>query len=330
MLSLEHPYYLLGLFFLLILIFFFRSVLKWKKKTKQALGDVQLIDALTAGYSSKKYFLKFFLAAVAFGLGVFALANLRKEASGKSSFKQGIDLVIALDVSNSMLSDDVKPSRLDKAKQYLQILTEKIGNNRIGLVLFAGEAFLQMPVTSDIAAAKLFISNANTDIINVQGTVLSDALQVCSNALNTKEKKYKAVLIISDGEDHDDKAIALAKQLAEEGIVINTIGVGTVEGGTIPDKVTNDIKRDMNGNVVVSKLNETTLKEIAEVTGGSFHRLDNAEAAAEAVENNIGKMEKKVISSGGGEKLYSSFYPFFLAIALLLIIAELFITEIKK
>ncbi len=331
MFSFEHTYYLLALFLALALVLIYRSVVKWKRQAKKALGDELFISQLISDYSPRKFRLKFILPLVAFSLAIVAVANLRSQIPSEKELKKGIDIVIALDVSNSMLSDDVKPLRLEKAKQYLNLLVNKMaGNNRVGLVLFAGESFLQMPVTSDASAAKLFINNANPQLVTLQGTVISDALETCNNAFNKKEKKYKSIIILSDGEDHDEGAINKAKELAEQGIVIHAIGVGTSKGGTIPGATANEVKKDMNGNVVVSKLNEGFLKEIASSSGGSYQLLDNSEAAAATLSRNLSEMEKKVISAPGSEKKYFSFYPWLLLISLVLIVVELFITEKNK
>ena len=330
MFSFHHTEYLIALAVLLPVAFLFFNTLYWKNKVRKAMGDEALINALTKNYSSSLYRFKFFLMVVAVASLVVAGANLRKPSQSEDEKRAGIDIMVALDVSRSMLSDDVKPSRLIKAKQLVSVLMDRLDNNRIGLVLFAGQAYLQMPLTTDVSAAKLFISNASPDAIPVQGTVISDALKVCDNSLDTKEKKYKAVLLITDGEDHDTRIEQTTQQLFDHGVVVYTIGIGTPEGATITDPVTNEPKRDVNGQTVITKLNETELKLIADKTGGSYHRLDNSVNVVSDVVNTIDSMKKKLISGEGNERQYASFFPFFIAFALLLLVAEIFIPETKR
>jgi Ca-activated chloride channel family protein len=182
-----------------------------------------------------------------------------------------------------MLSQDIKPTRLDRAKQCVNRLIDKLGENRIGLVVFAGQAYLQMPLTPDAAAAKLYLSNASPEMVNTQGTVVADALRVSMEAFNTKEKKYKAIVLISDGEDHDPETEKLLPTLADNGVIVNTIGVGTPEGSPITEPGTNEFKKDANGETVISKLNELELKMIAEKTNGVYQRLDNSEVAINSI-----------------------------------------------
>ncbi|WP_153796913.1 VWA domain-containing protein [Foetidibacter luteolus] len=330
MLSFKNIEYLIALLVIVPLVFLFLNTLYWKKKTKKAIGDNNLVDALTKNYSSRFFRIKFMVLLVAVALLVIAGANLRKPSPQDDEKRAGIDIMVALDVSRSMLGEDVKPSRLVKARQLVSVLMDKLDNNRIGLVLFAGQAYLQMPLTADIAAAKLFISNATPDVIPVQGTVISDALQVCNNSLDTKEKKYKAILLITDGEDHDARIEQTIKQLYDNGVIVNTIGVGTTEGSTIIDPVTNEPKRDINGQTVITKLNEAELKLIAEKTGGVYHRLDNTANVVADVAGTIDGMNKKLITGEGSEKHYASFFPLFIALALLLLVGEVFIPEVKK
>ncbi len=329
MLTFENNSFLLGLLALVPLTLLFSGVLRWKRKTRKALGDEQLINALTANYAPRLYNLKFIAVAIALILGIIAMANLRRPQGGDKEQRAGIDVMIALDVSKSMLSQDVKPSRLEKAKQCVSLLIDGLSNNRIGLVLFAGQAFLQMPLTSDISASKLYLSNANADAVAVQGTVISSALQLCSNSLDTKEKKYKAVILISDGEDHDPKTKNSLQQLYDQGVVVYTIGIGTAAGAPIIE-AGNVYKTDINGQTVISKLNEEELRLIADKTGGGYYHLDNSAATANAIAAGLNGMEKKELEGNGGNRQYTSFFPFFIALMIVLLIAEVFIPETKK
>ena len=203
MLSFENSSFLIGLLALVPLALLFTAVLRWKQNVRKQLGDKVLIDRLTKNYSPGLYRAKFIAVLAAIALGIFAMANLRKPSAGDNEKRAGIDVMIALDVSKSMLSQDVKPNRLERAKQCISLLIDDLGDNRVGLVVFAGQAFLQMPLTTDVAAAKLYLSNATPDAVPLQGTDINNALQICSSSLDVQQKKYKAVVLVSDGEDHN-------------------------------------------------------------------------------------------------------------------------------
>src|SRR5215831_14292721 len=187
MFSLEHKEFLLGLAVLIPLALLFVFVVRWKQNVKKALGDEQLINRLTKNYSSRLYTIKFIAILIAITATIIAAANLRKPRSGEKEPTAGIDIMIALDVSKSMLSDDIKPSRLERAKQLVSVLIDKLENNRAGLILFAGHAYLQMPLTPDLEEVKMYLSNASPDAVPVQGTNISEALELSNNSLNTKE-----------------------------------------------------------------------------------------------------------------------------------------------
>jgi len=330
MFSFEHPEYLLGLFAIIPLVFLFVFILQWKKKVKKILGDEKLINQLTKNYSEKRYKLKFILITASVIALVIAAANLRRPVAGIKEDKAGVDVMIAFDVSKSMWAEDTKPSRLEAAKQFINLLIDQSGNNRVGLVIFAGRAYLQMPLTSDFAVAKLYVSNASPDAVPVQGTVVGDALQLCDNSLDTKEKKYKAVVLISDGENHDPNSTEILQRLADNGVIVNTIGVGSVKGAPIMEPGTNSYKVDINGQTVISKLNETALMQIAQKTGGIYEHLGDAGMVANKIATVLNSMEKKAIDGKGSAKQYASFYMFFVLMALLILIAEVLITETKR
>jgi len=325
----EHIEFLLGLLVLVPLTLLFFFVLRWKQKTRKALGDERLISQLTKNYSPKLYRLKVVLILGAIALSIVAIANFRKPKNSVGTKSSGIDVLFALDVSKSMLSQDEKPSRLEKAKQLISQMTEKLEGNKVGLVVFAGQAYLQMPLTSDVGAAKMFVSNASTDLVTMQGTVFSDAINLCDASLDTKEKKSKAVILITDGEDHDEKAVEATKKLAEHGAVLYTVGVGSPEGSPIIEQGTNEYKRDNNGQTVITKLNDKLLKELATGFNGSYHQLTNTSSVADALINELNTIEKKPISSAGGMIEYQSFYPYFLGLAIILLLVEIFIPERK-
>lgn len=331
MISFEHIQYLAALAVLLPLALLFFSVIRWKKKVKRAIGDEALVDKLTSNYSPRLYKYKFAMITAALILGILASANLRKPAKGAGDEKRaGIDVMIALDVSKSMLSEDVKPSRLDKAKQCVNLLIDNLSDNRIGLVVFAGRAYLQMPLTADAAASKIFVSNASPNAVPVQGTVVADALRLCDQSLDTKEKKYKAAVLISDGEDHDAKVQEAIKTLYDHGVIVYTIGIGTPGGAPIKEPGTDVYKTDNNGQTVITKLNETELKNIAKNTGGNYYHLDNSLTTANAIATDLDGLDKKAIDAFGGSRQYLSFFPFFIALGVIILMIEIFIPETKR
>ncbi len=240
--------------------------------------------------------------------------------------RKGVDVIFMLDVSKSMLARDIKPSRLERAKQLLLRLTDKLDNDRLGLILFAGRPYLQMPLTTDHGAARMYIQDASPDAVPTQGTVISEALQMANMAFNVKDRKYKSIVLISDGEDHDPDALKVAKQLAQDGVMINAIGIGTPDGSPIVDPATGELKKDDQGNVVMSKLNEAELQQLANATNGQYIRLDNVDDALITMTEQLDNAEKKSMTDA--ELIdYKSYFQWFLAAALLLLVIEFFLSE---
>jgi Ca-activated chloride channel family protein len=308
------------------ILFFF--LLGWKKKVKKRIGDEKLVNHLIRGYSAFKFNLKFFCLSVAFAAGIIASMNPRQAGTQENIIRKGIDVVIALDVSKSMLAQDVQPSRLERAKQLTINLMNQMPNDRIGLVLFAGKAYLQMPLTSDHAAAKLFVASAGPGSVPKQGTVLSEAMRMSAAAFNNKEKRFKSVVLISDGEDHDAEALQTAAALAEQGVMLNTIGIGSPEGTTITEPITGETKKDESGNPVISGLNEELLRQTAAATNGIYRRLQSSDETIAALLNQFSQIEKK--SYGDSSLLdYKNFFQWFAAAMLVLLLAEFFISEVK-
>ena len=279
-------------------------------------------------YSPVKFLIKFLIIIFGFTAIVLGAANLRKRGSAENVSRKGVDVMIVLDVSKSMLAQDIKPSRLEKAKQLLLHLLDKLENDRVGLILFAGRAYMQMPLTIDQGAAKMYIQNASPDAVPTQGTVIADALRMANTAFNSSEHKYKAIVLISDGEDHDPDALKTAKQLADDGTMINTIGIGSPEGSVIIDPVTHETKKDENGQTVISKLNEAELSQLADATNGIYIRLDNLDDALITLSQRLDSIEKRALTDSDDID-YKSYFQWFLAAALLLLVIEFFLPERK-
>lgn len=314
---------------IVILVLLFLALLRWKKKVRQRAGDPGLITNLTRSFSPSKFNLKFIIVCVALALGIFAVMNPRIPGGSEMNSRTGIDVAIALDVSKSMLATDLQPSRLERAKQFIGKLLTAMPDDRIALVLFAGKAYLQMPLTSDHSAARMFVSAATPESVPQQGTVISDALTMSANVFDNEDRRFKSVILISDGEDHDEKAIATAKDLTEQGMMINTVGVGSPAGSTIPDPVTGLPKTDESGVTVISKLNELTLQEIASETHGIYLTLNSSDEAVSAIKYQLSQIESKAFTDLS-QVSFTSYYWWIAAAMFLLLFLEIFITERKK
>ena len=312
---------------LVVLLYFF--VLHWKKRTIRKIGEERLVKEMIGNYSPQKFALKFVLIVVAFSATVLALANPRSKTGTEKVSRNGIDVMIALDVSKSMLAQDIKPTRLDRAKQLLGKLIDRLSNDRIGIVIFAGRAYLQMPLTGDHGAAKMYLSAASPDAVPTQGTVIADALNRCDAAFSEKEKKYKSVILISDGEDHDEGALKAAAQMANEGIVVNTVGIGSATGATIIDETTNEPKKDNNGNTVVTKLNEEELKSIASKGNGIYQLYTNTDEVVATLEARLSTMDQRTVTEDSLIN-YESFFQWLAGLALVLLVIELMLSERRK
>jgi Ca-activated chloride channel family protein len=303
--------------------------LKMKKRSILKIGDPELVKLLLGQYSPRSFFKKFLLITSAMLLLILALANLRLPAGAEKVNRNGIDIMLAIDVSKSMLAQDIKPTRLDRAKQLLSRLIDKLGNNRIGIVIFAGKAYLQMPLTGDLAAAKMYLSSATPESVPTQGTVIGDALKMCYASFNVKEKKYKAVVLISDGEDHDEGAVEIAQKMAAQGVVIHTVGIGSPGGSPIADEATGQMKTDAEGNTVISKLNEEVLSSIAKKGNGQYQLFTNTEEVVSKLARQLETMDQRTVTEDSLVN-YKSFYQFFLALALLFLLVELLMSEMKN
>jgi LPXTG-motif cell wall-anchored protein len=322
----EHTEYLLGLVGLLLLGALLYLLLRWKKKTLSRIGDPILVKQLVRNFSPPRFLVKALLVILAFAAVVIGAANPQKPGATEKVNRQGVDVMLVLDVSKSMLARDIKPSRLDRAKQLLFMLVDKLENDRIGLVLFAGRPYLQMPLTTDHGAAHMYIQDAGPDVVPTQGTVIGEALKMANSSFNEKERKYKAIVLISDGEDHDPEALAVAKHLAENGVMINTVGIGSPEGSPIVDPATNELKKDEQGQTVISKLNEAELQQLSDVTNGRYIRLDNTEDALITLTEQLDSIEKKALSDAEFIN-YKSYFQWLLGFALLLLLIEFFLSE---
>lgn len=329
MIRFEHTDFLFGLILIPFLVFLFLYLLQWKRSTVKKIGDPKLVKQLVKTYSPGRFLVKFLLALLGFTICVVAAANLQQRADKENVTRKGLDIMIALDVSKSMLAEDLTPNRLERARQLVNRLMSRMANDRIGIVLFAGRAYLQMPLTTDHSAARMYIQQAGPAAVPTQGTVIGEALRIANTSFNSKERKFKSIVLISDGEDHDEEALPVVKTLAESGVMINTVGIGSAEGSVIIDPETGTSKKDLQGNTVVTKLNESLLQEIAKASNGVYIRLDDTDAAVQQIMDRLSTIEQKSLQDEAYID-YKSFFQWFVVAALLFLVVELFIPERKK
>ena len=283
-------------------------------------------------FSKGKQRLKFILFTIAYFFLVIGIANPQIGSKLEEVKREGIDLMIAIDVSNSMKAEDISPNRLERTKRSIEKLIENLHNDRIGLIIFAGQAFVQLPITSDYAAAKLFTSTVSSDIIPVQGTAIGAAINEAIVALGKDDSKNKALIVVTDGENHEDDALEAAKEAAKKGITVHTIGMGSIQGAPIPlyrNGRKAGFRTDKEGNTVVSKLNQPMLQDIAKAGNGLYIRASNARTGLSMLLEEIGKMEKQEYDSKTYTDYEDRFQPFII-IALVLFLIDFFITERKS
>ena len=324
----RYPLFLHGLWGVLLLIVFFVLVYRHKEALLQRFGHLELIKRILPGYDKRRVVWKNIFFILAYIFLVIALADPQIGTKLEQVKRKGVDIIIALDVSNSMKAEDIKPNRLEKAKHEIAQFIDLLKGDRIGLIAFAGMAHLVCPLTLDYGAAKLFLQMMDTDLIPVQGTAIGDAIKVARKAFVQKERKHKVLILITDGEDHEGDPVKEAKEAAKEGIVIYTIGIGSSQGVPIPvyDQNGNEVgfMKDRNGNVVTTKLDMTTLQKIAFVTNGKYYMATSGQSELKKIYDEINKMEKKELSARKFSQ-YEDRYQIFALIGLIFILLEFFL-----
>jgi len=292
-------------------------------------GDVVLVGRLIGSFDAFRRLLKRLFMVFAFVFIVLALCQPHFRTREITVERKGVDVMIAVDVSKSMLAKDIAPTRLEKAKLELGTLIDRLKGDRVGIVAFAGEAFIQCPLTLDKTAAKLFLSTLSPGLIPTPGTSIGSAISVSSKAFAEKEKEFKALVLLTDGEDQGSNPMQAVRRAKAEGVKIFTIGFGTSDGSTLPaDNPEEGFKKDRSGRVVISKLDETLLKDIARETGGIYTRSSRGEVEADAIARQIRQMSQKGLKS---EKIieYEENYQYFLLIALMFLFVEIILSERK-
>lgn len=329
MIRFAHPHFLYALALVPLLAMLYLWSRRIRKKSLQRFGNPVLMQQLSPASAKRKAGLKFMLLLLSLTLLIIALANPQIGTRLETVKREGVDLVFALDISNSMKAEDFRPNRLENAKRQISLLLQRLQNDRVGIVIFAGNAFLQLPLTTDYSAAQLFLSSIDTDFISVQGTAIGSAIRLGMKSFVRGEKKHRVILVISDGEDFEEDAIPAAREAAADGIVLHAIGMGSPQGVPIPiyqNGVQTGFKKDDDGNVVITRLNETLLQQIADAGKGRYLRAANRQDELETLFKDIEGMEKKQLAA----RVYTEFedrfqYPLGAAVALLLL--EFFVSE---
>jgi Ca-activated chloride channel family protein len=332
MFKLDHPQmiYLFALIPVLILLYY--RMKRWKKRAIQQFGDPALVRKLNPGVSISRPGIKFFLLMSAALMLVAGICGPLIGSRLEEVKRKGADIIIALDVSNSMLAEDIKPNRIERSKQALNQLIDRLEGDRIGIIVFAGEAYVQLPVTTDYNAAKMFISSINTNMVPTQGTAIGAAISLARESFTDTTKKHSALVIITDGENHEDDAVEEAKLATEQGIKVFTIGMGSEEGAPIPiynNGAVVGFRQDNSGQTVVTKLNPAMLTEIADAGNGRFVRATSSDDGISLVMKELNALDKKEFKA----KMYTDYenqFQYFIGAALLLLLIEFLLGEMKS
>lgn len=329
MLRFENIHFLYGLLLIPVVVLVAIAMKSIRKRALARLADEKLIAALIPDRSNSKAALKIALLCVGFFFLIIGIANPQSGSKLEEIKREGVDIIIALDVSNSMTAEDLSPNRLEKAKLSIARLIENLHDDRIGVIIFAGQAYVQLPVTTDYAAAKLFLDHISTDMISTQGTAIGTAIDLAVNSFDPKSGNSKAIIVITDGENHEDDAVKAAEAAAEKGIAVHTIGMGSEEGAPIPifqNGHQTGFRKDNSGTTVITRLDESNLQQISAMGHGMYVRATNSQAGLSVIFEQINKMQKHEF----GSKIYTDYddhFQIFIFLALLFFSFELLLSE---
>ncbi len=313
----------------LLLVFWLNA--RWRKNVLKQLGDAEILQNLMPTLSKALPRWKRFLFILALAFIIVGIANPQIGTKYEEVKRDGFEIMICLDVSNSMLAEDLTPNRLERAKQSISRLVDRLKNDKIGIVVFAGEAYIQLPMTVDHSAAKLFLRSIDTDIVPTQGTAIGKAIELAMGSFSTNSKSSKSIIVITDGENHEDDALKQAAAAAELGIKVHTIGIGSVDGAPIPTYVRGQMlgyRKDRAGNTVVTKLNETMLQQVAASGEGTYVRANNSSNGLDVLMDELEGMQREEFDS----KMFTSYedrFQYFIAVALLLLLIEVLLPSRK-
>lgn len=324
----ENPAFLYLLIIIPVIIVIRLLEMRKRKLKLKKFGDLSLLKQLMPDVSSSRKSLKFWLMIAALALLIVMLARPQMGTKISQEKRKGIEVIISLDISNSMRAEDVVPSRLDKSKMLVENMVDNFTNDKVGLVVFAGDAFIQLPITSDYVSAKMFLQNTDPSLIATQGTDLAGAIELSSKSFTQQDKVGRAILIITDGEDHEGGAIEAAEKARKNGIRVFVLGVGSTKGSPVPDG-NGGYMKDNSGQEVISALNEEMCKQVAQAGGGAYIHVDNTSLALRQLNDELTKLQKGDISS----VVYSEYDEQFQAVGILvliLLIIEMLILERKN
>ncbi len=327
MINFASAQYLLLLVLIPVFVILQMVVLRLRKRRIRRFGDEKLVSEMMPSYSIAKTWLRHAFFLTGFFFFVIGLSRPQIGAAIKEQETKGAEIMIVLDVSNSMLAEDYSPNRLERAKLAISRLVDKLRDDRIGLIVFAGNSFVQLPVTTDYVSAKMFLNSLSTESVPIQGTAIGEALNTAIRSFSAQSEKSRAIIVITDGENHEDDPVAVAKQAAEMGIRVFTIGVGSPEGKPIP--LNGELIKDKEGNIVVTRLDETVLQEVASEGNGVYVRAGNTEFGLNPIIDEIKRMEDEKYSSIVFEE-WDEQYMYFFAIALLFFVVEMLIGDRKS
>jgi len=327
MIIFAHSQYLI---LLLLIPVFFICYIVWmhlRRRRIRKMGDEQLVKELMPSYSRAKGWVKLVLFSLGYFFLIIGLSRPQMGAKLQEHRTKGAEIMVVLDVSNSMLAQDYSPNRLERAKLAISRLTDKLQDDRIGLIIFAGSSFVQIPITSDYVSAKMFLNSISTSSVPTQGTAIGDAITTAIKSFSTQSKESRAIIVISDGENHEDDAIAAAKQAADLGIKVYTIGVGSSQGEPIP--MNGGLLKDKDGNIVVTKLDEKMMRDIADAGKGAYIHAGNDEFGLNPIIDDLRKLQDEKLQSVMFEE-YDEQFMYFFAIALVFFILEMLVGERKS
>lgn len=312
-----------------LLVLLFAAFMFWRKRMLRKLTNESIRAKMFPNSSSAKLISKFILLTLALALTILALADPLAGQKSEKIKREGVDIIFAMDVSRSMLAEDIKPSRLERSKMFVSKFIDQLKSDRVGLIVFAGRAYMQMPVTIDYRSAKMFLDQINTDMVPTQGTSIADAVYLASRSFKQDEHTQKVLVIITDGEDHEGEDEEAVKAAQEQGIRIYTVGVGDAKGAPIPDKSAGGYKKDRDGNVILSKLNETMLRQLAAEGKGSYYNISSGNNIINAVMREIEQLQKTEFEESVFTE-HQHYFQLFLLPAIILLIIEAFIGEQKS
>lgn len=324
MLNFAEPQYLILILAVPLLFVLYAVACRLRKRRLKKLGDEELVQALMPSHSVSKGWVRITLFALGFFFFVIGLSRPQIGAKLKEHKTKGAEIMIALDVSNSMLAEDYSPNRLERAKLAISRIVDKLRDDRIGLIVFAGNSFVQLPITTDYVSAKMFLNSISTSSVPVQGTAIGDAINTAVRGFSAQSEKSRAVIVITDGENHEDDPVEAARQAAQTGVRIYTIGVGSPEGQPIP--MDGELLKDRDGNIVVTRLDEAVLQEVAKAGNGLYVRAGNSEFGLGPIIDDIRKMDDEMFNSIVFEE-FDEQYMYFFAIALVFFVIEMLIGE---